>query len=287
MHCLYHADCSDGFGAAWAVRKKFPGAAFDAVKYSDPMPAIADGKTVYIVDFSYPPEQLVDLCRRSKEVIVFDHHKSAVDSLVAYFDEYRAPANLKLHLDLRQSGAGIAWRQLFPGEPLPWLIRYVEDNDLWRFAYPETKSVMAYVQIQPRDFAAWDFLATQDPVQVAKIGETLRIKEAQEVQWHLKNARSQIALGGFIVPCCNAPRYLVNEIGGALAVDQPFAACYYEDAKWRYYSLRSIKGVGEDVNLIAEMYGGGGHPNAAGFFVPKPQFTPEKHDVLRIDPPAA
>lgn len=287
MHCLYHADCSDGFGAAWAVRKKFPGAAFTAVKYSDPLPPIADNKTVHIVDFSYPPDVLVDLCRRSKEVIVYDHHKSAVELLQAYFDEHRKPDNLTLHLDLRQSGAGITWRQLFPNTPIPWLLRYVEDNDLWRFTYPETKAVMAYVQIQPRDFAAWDFLATQDPGSIAVIGETLRIKEAQEVQWHLKNAQMLIELGGFIVPCCNAPRYLANTIGEALAVDQPFAVSYYEDKEWRYYSLRSTKGVGEDVSLIAALYGGGGHPNASGFFVPKPQFTPEMHDVLRIDPPAA
>jgi hypothetical protein len=28
---LYHGDCADGFGAAWALWKKFPAAEFKAV----------------------------------------------------------------------------------------------------------------------------------------------------------------------------------------------------------------------------------------------------------------
>ena len=45
---------------------------------------------------------------------------------------------------------------------------------------------------------------------------------------------------------------------------EPFAACYYETAKGRVYSLRSREG-GVDVSVIASLFGGGGHKNAAGF----------------------
>lgn len=35
---LYHADCMDGFGAAWALWKRFPQARYVAVKHGNPPP---------------------------------------------------------------------------------------------------------------------------------------------------------------------------------------------------------------------------------------------------------
>ena len=51
--CIYHGNCQDGFGAAWAVWKRFG----DAVEYvpgfyGQPAPDVA-GRSVVMVDFSY------------------------------------------------------------------------------------------------------------------------------------------------------------------------------------------------------------------------------------------
>src|SRR3990167_6880192 len=42
---LYHAECLDGFGAAWAIWKKFPSPTFTPLKHSLPAPrAGSDGE---------------------------------------------------------------------------------------------------------------------------------------------------------------------------------------------------------------------------------------------------
>jgi nanoRNase/pAp phosphatase (c-di-AMP/oligoRNAs hydrolase) len=42
---------------------------------------------------------------------------------------------------------------------------------------------------------------------------------------------------------------------------------YSDGENKRLYSLRSQKLYGAKVNVIAELFGGGGHPNAAGFSI--------------------
>ena len=44
---------------------------------------------------------------------------------------------------MEKSGARLAWEHFYPNEPLPWPLRHVEDQDLWRFALPATR---AFVQ---------------------------------------------------------------------------------------------------------------------------------------------
>ncbi len=49
---LYHADCPDGFGAAWAAWKKFDDRAmYPPVRHNEPPPKEIAGKAVYTVDF--------------------------------------------------------------------------------------------------------------------------------------------------------------------------------------------------------------------------------------------
>lgn len=53
---LYHADCMDGFGAAWALWKRFPNAEYIPVKYGQAPPSGLSGKHVVMADFSYGRE---------------------------------------------------------------------------------------------------------------------------------------------------------------------------------------------------------------------------------------
>src|SRR5579885_3325758 len=114
---LYHADCSDGFGAAWALWKQFPQAEFRAVKHGYPPPADLAGRRVLIVDFSYDRETLLTLSRQAAGLLVLDHHITAQQALedlpFAYFDQ-------------KKSGAVLAWEWAHR-EPVPWLLQYIQD----------------------------------------------------------------------------------------------------------------------------------------------------------------
>ena len=76
---IYHADCIDGFGAAYAAWRKFGDAArYLPMHHGDPwQPEDFADQIVYILDFSFPPPQLTALARSARAVTQLDHHASA------------------------------------------------------------------------------------------------------------------------------------------------------------------------------------------------------------------
>jgi uncharacterized protein len=73
---LYHADCPDGFAAAWAAWKKYKThALYIPVPPSNhELPAPAKGKKVYTVDCSFPKDVMADIKKEVISLIVIDHH---------------------------------------------------------------------------------------------------------------------------------------------------------------------------------------------------------------------
>ena len=77
-YVLYHAHCSDGFGAAWAAWKRLgETATYVPVRHGVPPPPLPNCARLFLVDFAYPAEQLVQLSQSVSHITVLDHHKSA------------------------------------------------------------------------------------------------------------------------------------------------------------------------------------------------------------------
>src|SRR3546814_134573 len=72
---LYHGNCTDGFGAAWAAWKKLKdNAEYIGVKLDvTPEEDFVD-KEIYMLDFVYDEEYLKDLIDNNKKVVAIDHH---------------------------------------------------------------------------------------------------------------------------------------------------------------------------------------------------------------------
>ena len=98
---IYHADCKDGFGAAYAAWKKFGDTASYVPRRNQlPPPAGLVDKEVFVVDYSYDRATLEELLVKNKSVVVIDHHRSAEDDVKAF------PQNV---FDLEHSGAVLTW----------------------------------------------------------------------------------------------------------------------------------------------------------------------------------
>ncbi|WP_199245523.1 hypothetical protein [[Phormidium] sp. ETS-05] len=71
-YILYHGHCYDGFGAAWAAWKALGDndAQYIGVNYGEPQPEIPDDAAIFIVDFSYPRDVLIELKERSSSLLV-------------------------------------------------------------------------------------------------------------------------------------------------------------------------------------------------------------------------
>ncbi len=256
-HVLYHANCADGFGAAYAVWKRLARAAeYLPVRHGDPPPELPPGARVAIVDFSYSREVLLELKERCPQLLVLDHHKSAQQDLEGL--EFA-------RFDMQKSGARLAWEHWWPELPLPALLAYVEDRDLWRWALPDSRAVSLGLQSHPMSFELWDRL---DPEELRTEGQAILRFQDQQVARAVSRARLT-ELAGYQVPTVNSCLFQ-SEIGDELCQaypEAPFSGVYYTNQEGRQaWSLRSRGDF--DVSEVARQFGGGGHRSAAGFAMP-------------------
>jgi oligoribonuclease NrnB/cAMP/cGMP phosphodiesterase (DHH superfamily) len=251
---LYHANCADGFGAAFAAWKRHGrGADYVAVNHGEAPPNVA-GRAVVIADFAYPRAVLLGLRERAASLVVLDHHKSAAADLEG-LDFCR--------FDMTKSGAILAWEYFHPGTPPPPLLAYVQDKDLWQWKLEASGEVSAALASHPFDFELWDRFTIED---LRRDGVAIRRYQGQLVR-EICSQATRRRFAGHDVPCVNTP-VLQSFVGNALARGEPFVMLWHErpDGTLRV-SLRAAEN-GADCSEIARQRGGGGHAQAAGFPLP-------------------
>lgn len=283
--CIYHGNCADGFGAAWAVRERCRRSnipvEFHAGVYQS-LPPDVTGRNVLMVDFSYKRPVLLEMAETAKTICILDHHKSAAEDLAGF----REPApwaewkdgSLELVrdgeppiaalFDMDRSGAGLTWDFFFPDEPRPALIDHIEDRDLWRFALEGTREIQANVFSYPYAFDVWDELMATPVDALRAEGQAIERKHFKDIDELLNVTMRYMEIGGYRVPVASLPYTLTSDAGHKMAEGNDFAACYWDTERGRVFSLRSTDD-GLDVSAIAKEYGGGGHQHAAGFEVPR------------------
>lgn len=268
---IYHANCLDGFGAAYAAYAHFrreDGCRCDfvAASHGQPPPEAA-GREVYIVDFSYRRAVLKNLCLTAGTVTVIDHHITAQKALAGLELEH---ANLRVVFDMEKSGAMLTW-EYFHTAPPPRLLLHVQDRDLWRFELEGTNDVYAALAARPFDFDVWEGFVTGRESLSALMAEgaVINLYRRRMIELHREKA-FMARIAGYKVPVVNCYEDIVSDLLGELASGHPFAAAYQDQGTLRKWSLRSeVSGV--DVAEIAARFGGGGHRHSAGFITRLPE----------------
>ena len=262
--CIYHKNCSDGFGAALAVKlwadKNGRKVDFLPATHGDSAPNVK-GKEVLIVDFSYSRDILLNMHNEAKSLVVLDHHKTAKESLDGL--------NFCI-FDMQKSGAVLTWEYLFPDKEVPELFLFIQDRDLWEWKLKNSREVSDGLRTLEMDFNVWsEYLDARNMHKLALKGEAIIEYNNKKIEKVLELDIQLIDILGYKVPCINATD-LISEIGNRLSQGYPFAVMYFDTHDKRVYSLRSAKD-GIDVSEIAKKFGGGGHFHAAGFTTAKPQ----------------
>ena len=144
---IYHAECSDGFGAAYSAWKCLgKKAEYHAAKHGSSPPDVA-GKTVAILDFSYNNITIKNMIEEADGLIVIDHHKSAMIELHDISNT---------HFDMTKSGAMLAWEFFHPGKECPKFIQYIQDRDLWTWELEYSKEFSAAFDMVPFEFEEFE-----------------------------------------------------------------------------------------------------------------------------------
>lgn len=278
---IYHANCDDGFGAAWAFhhlkeKEYTEGVIYTKGSYeqAEPTGEFLDKDTdVWILDFSYPIVDLVKFCKTASRVYLLDHHKTAVERFNSEYTFQNELANLFVLFDMKRSGAMITWDYLNRDKLFtPSLINHIQDRDLWKFELVETKAYTAALRSYPQTFKIWDDLVLcQDYLNIDSYNEFIIEGEAilryfnQQCLSALAATKREITIDGIKGLSANLPPMFASDAGNILAEESgTFGFVYFINREGHYScSLRSIGDF--DVSAIAKKFGGGGHKNAAGF----------------------
>lgn len=297
---IYHADCTDGYGAAFAAWLRFGDKAdyfpahygrCDTVdQLADYLPAYHH-RPVFIIDFSFPRPVMESLMQDAASLVWLDHHATSFKdwcgprylasnerfaSCLTHPDTPLEPRVL-IELDNTRSGALIAWQYFHPDRPVPRLFAHIDDYDRWVFQLPNTQAFsLALSSRAPWTFAQWVDLSlelgtaagpeTSAYVQMLAEGRALLRMQDALVRSVIADAIPCQLPGsreiGLAVTC---PLLLANDVGAALAKQSgTYGLCWYQKADGLLkVSLRSAGAL--DVSALAAAHGGGGHKGASGF----------------------
>jgi len=277
---LFHENCKDGLGAAYATYEKLGDtASYVPIAYGredKALKKVPDDVDVYFVDFSLKREPMIELSERVSKIVVIDHHKSALEELVDL------PDNVEVNFDMDHSGAVLAW-DYFHDTPAPKMLQYIEDRDIWNFDLVKSKEFTEGLDFYAKnnDIAEFKRLII-DPASIDKmidIGDILVPAMKKRLQECIdkieKNKEKYIAtLEGeefifFNYTVSSEKSDLGNMIASQFQIP---AAIFTVGTENVSISLRSADNLA-DVSRIAIAFGSGGHRNASGMAISKEELN--------------
>ena len=279
---IYHANCTDGFAAAYAAWTQLGDDAeyvpmhygFDTTNFPDRV----GGRDVYILDFSLPRHLMDVTLRVAKRLVWLDHHKTAFEMWLPdgafkkgdKFIDAARPDEKYILLDDNKSGAMLAWEFFNPGRDIPPVISNIDDRDRWQWALAYSREVhLALQTMQPWSFRQWasDVIHPSAYGPLFTQGQAIAKAIDQQIDQSAKQASSCV-IGTAPGLAVNTP-VNISEVGHELANQSgTYGLVWYYDGKTKRANC-SLRSNGDyDVSAIAKVLGGGGHKNAAGFNVP-------------------
>ena len=281
---IYHDNCADGFGAAWAAYKKFgaDGAEYFPMNYNDPrvklepvaftdpeltFPVPVADRDVYILDFSFSPDIINAIHRKAATLTWIDHHLSAFQAFG--FDPTKRKhindieVDLEIILDPNKSGCVLAWEHFHPDVAAPDLLLYIQDRDLWRWRLHDTRDVATALRSRPFTFENFND-AHRHIGQLIVEGDAMNRLFDQQLADIVKKP-VPVGLHDQVGMSVNCTPQFASEAGNTLAQAYGLFGMTWVvgEGGQVFVSLRSVGDY--DVSALAKRFGGGGHRNAAGF----------------------
>ena len=264
---LYHGrNCPDGFGAALAAwlyygdRAEYVGLDHGDVATIDDLPPV-QGRAVYILDFSFSSEVMAAIDERAAKLVMLDHHKSAAEKLTGFACRCGV-----VHFDMAKSGARLAWEFFHPHEPVPALLQYVEDRDIWKWEFAESAAFLSALDMEAQGFERWREIAAFTPEQLQQFmarGAAMDEK-FRKLAADIAEGAQPLVFNGIPGLMVNAPGMFHSLVGDILSAKTgTFGLMWSASDKGVKAGLRSQRNF--DCIALAESMGGGGHAQACGF----------------------
>ncbi|WP_456401047.1 DHH family phosphoesterase [Persephonella sp.] len=275
--CIYHKNCTDGTVSAAVLLKKFPDCetfpldhGYTEEEFEELLRNVDSETTIYISDFSLRKDDLLKLIKKAKKIINIDHHIGVKDLLEEISNQYD---NYEFYFDNNHSGASLTWKYLF-GEPIPYLVKLVEDKDIWRWEYgDDTKYLNAYLIPLTNKPEEIKELLDSDIKQLIEKGKIIsKFQDYLIERFVEKTEELLLNIGNYKIKGYNTGLFQ-SEIGNILSTKLGEAVVLFSINGYNVkLSFRSCEGQSPTALDLAKILGGGGHKNAAGALVSLKEF---------------
>lgn len=261
---ITHKNCWDGAAAAWAAGTHFlhanrPYQVFYC-QYGDTPPSkeILSGKDVYILDFSFPKNVLLEIQRQARSLLVLDHHHTAKEDLEGMDC---------CTFDLSKAGCQLTWDHFFPGETPPPALAYVADRDLWKWEMPNSRLVAA--TLTGIDPTIYNLELYNESLNIVNFEDTVKkgadlLEFFERIYEKALTTAFYVDIDGVKVLFVQSAHVLSSELGSYVAerTASNISCVYSVGANGVTLSFRTVNGV--DATPLAKKFGGGGHKTACG-----------------------
>ena len=276
---IYHKNCTDGTTAAAVLLRKFPDIKHFPIVHSEEdinevvekVCEIAEvGAEIYFVDIASGAEKLL---KEGYKAIVLDHHTSLREKMENLDKENE---NLTYVFDNDKSGASLTWSHFFSDEDVPDIIKHVEDSDLWKGEFEDTKYVTNYLSTNadtPEKML--EFIESGNIEEIKEKGKIIADYADVQMSRFVEKAEGiNIQIGDLVVSAYNlTSSEYASVIGNRLsALNERTTVMFSIKDNSVRFSLRSKDGQSPNALGIAKLLDGGGHENSAGAEVPLKDF---------------
>jgi len=271
------------------------------INYGDEFPwkDIKEDEAIYMVDFSLPFEEMIELYSLCDHLIWIDHHKTAIKEEEEYYRKHPELIGIAGYREVGIGACALTWRFLYPHRKMPLAVKLLAEHDVWEHSNPSTLPFQYGMRIQDTlpGSPIWDNALSEDYVTIEgmKRDYTFFIRdicmEGKAVLKYVKQSDERYAKGTyfhtkfdkFIDESGQLEKYKCIAINKAWAnsllfdsvkTDEDIMIAFHwngSKSKWLISLYTEKEEV--DVSEIAKEFGGGGHKGAAGFMCDYLPFT--------------
>jgi oligoribonuclease NrnB/cAMP/cGMP phosphodiesterase (DHH superfamily) len=164
----------------------------------------------------------------------------------------------------------LAWEFFHPAQPLPDLVKYVEDRDIWVWQYPESAGFLAALDMEAFDFARWQTIASLEGAPLAAYIERGRAMDEKFVKLahNMAESAQPLTFNGVAGLMVNVPSAFHSLVGDILCEKSGTFALMWAVDKTGVVKCGLRSRSGFNCIPLAESMHGGGHAQACGFKMP-------------------
>lgn len=293
---LYHDNCWDGSTAAYIASLYNTSAELMPIQYGydfEKVSKLIENKKVLVVDFSFKSFEVTYLIDKCLDLLIIDHHKTAVDELVANLSsDVLAEHTI---LDIGKSGAGLVFDYYKSDlmyksatsltfnhihfNNLKWLVEKVQDRDLWVKDSEDFEVFSAFMNLYEKNPKSVGVIVYgYDKSDILTRGSSVLAFKNRLCYDHIKHVRFTLVKSAsgdvkypaviFMCSCSMIVSDICDKLLQSYKNDATMCgikvavSVIYLNPGTVLYQLRSIGDA--DVGYVAKSYGGGGHKNSAG-----------------------